>query len=174
VVLAFNNDLGADPAKFLVHSLGDYALWFLMLVILATPLRMIFRFHYLVRIRRSIGVAMFIYALLHLLAYITSYLGWKIEELLKDLSERPYIIVGMVAFLIALPLAITSNSYFVRILGVKWRGLHKFIYLMVLLVMVHIIWQVKVDYTEAILYSLYFVILMALRVKMLQNLLSVR
>lgn len=172
VLQAVQNNLGADPAKEIVHSLGDYSLWLLMLIMLATPLQRVVRISLLIRYRRPLGVAMYSYALLHLFFYVTSYLGWQWSELLEDLAKRPYIIIGMLAFLLATPLAITSNNFFMKKLGKKWKELHRLVYILVILVLIHLVWQVKVDFTEIVLYTIFFLLMFLLRDKRIQKMIS--
>jgi len=155
--------LGADPAKELVHSTGEYALWLLMLVMLASPVQFILRRRQLSLIRRALGVACFAYVFLHVLLYIATYLEGSLQALIEDLIKRPYIFAGAFAFILGLAMALTSNDYSVRRLGIKWKSLHKSVYLMVVAVCVHIIWQVKFDYGEVILYSTFFALMFLLR-----------
>lgn len=164
MALGVLGQLGADPAKELVHSTGEYALWLLMLVILASPLQMFVRRRELMQIRRPLGVAVFVYLVLHLTLYIVTYLGLSVDALVEDLVERPYIIVGSLAFLLAVPMVVTSNNASVRQLGRAWGRLHKAIYPMVILACTHIIWQVKFDYGQAVLYSTFFIAMLLLRV----------
>ncbi len=164
LTLGLLDRLGADPAKELVHSTGEYALWLLMLVMLASPLQFIVRRRELMQIRRPLGVAVFVYMVLHLMLYVVTYLGFSVEALIEDLVERPYIIVGSLAFLVALPMAVTSNSLSVRKMGRSWGRLHKAIYPMSILICIHIIWQVKFDYGQAFLYSAFFVAMLLLRI----------
>ncbi|HSG61098.1 MAG TPA: ferric reductase-like transmembrane domain-containing protein, partial [Pseudomonadales bacterium] len=131
------NSLGADPAKELVHSTGEFALWLLMLVMLARPLQQWFKRRELMSIRRALGVASFIYLVMHVCLYVAMYLGFSMAALLEDLIKRPYIIVGSLAFLLSLMMALTSNTYAVRTLGRKWQKLHRSIYAMVVLVCIH-------------------------------------
>jgi methionine sulfoxide reductase heme-binding subunit len=162
--LGVMNKLGADPAKELVHSTGEYALWLLMLVMLARPLQFYLKRRELMLIRRPLGVACFVYLLLHLVLYVSTYLGFSMEAWLEDVVKRPYIIAGSLAFILALIMAVTSNSFSVKRLGARWQQLHRTIYIMVVLVCVHIIWQVKFDYGEVIAYSVFFLIMLLLRI----------
>jgi len=159
---------GADPAKEIVHLSGEFVVWLLMLILLATPLARITRASWLIRARRAMGVAMFIYGIIHLMLYLSAYIGWDAAALAEDIVDRPYIIVGALALLLAMPLALTSNDYSVKKLGKHWNILHRFIYGIAPLVVLHILMQVKVDFSEAILYGLYFFMMFVLRYKPLQ------
>lgn len=162
------NKLGADPAKELVHSTGEHALWLLMLIMLARPMQVYLKRRELMLIRRPLGVACFIYLLMHLIFYIATYLGFSMAALLEDLVKRPYIVAGSLAFILALIMAVTSNTFSVKRLGARWQQLHRSIYTMVVLVCVHIIWQVKFDYEEVVVYSIFFLIMFLLRVPSVQ------
>lgn len=162
--MGMTNSLGADPAKELVHSTGEFALWLLMFVMLARPLQQWFKRRELMSIRRALGVASFIYLVMHVCLYVAMYLGFSMAALLEDLIKRPYIIVGSLAFLLSLMMALTSNTYAVRTLGRKWQKLHRSIYAMVVLVCIHIIWQVKFDYAEAVFYSVFFLVMLLMRI----------
>jgi sulfoxide reductase heme-binding subunit YedZ len=166
--------LGADPAKTLVHSTGEYGLWLLMLVMLARPLAKFVGRRELMLVRRALGVACFVYALLHFLLYIATYLGFSLQALAEDLYKRPYIIVGSLAFLLALTMAVTSNNYSVRKLGRRWGKIHRGIYVMAVLVCIHIIWQVKFDYGEAVMYSVFFIVMLIIRLPVVSRLLGLR
>lgn len=171
-VLAVLGMLGADPAKTLVHSTGEYGLWLLMLVMLARPLARFAGRRELMLVRRALGVACFVYASLHLLLYIATYLGFSLQGLAEDLYKRPYIIVGSLAFLAALVMAVTSNNYSVRKLGRRWGKIHRSIYGMAVLVCTHIIWQVKFDYGEAVMYSAFFVVMHLIRLPVVSRALA--
>ncbi len=172
VVNTFLQVWGADPAKAIVHRSGEITLWLLILVFLATPMQRILRFGYLVKFRRQVGVAMFIYGMIHLVLYLTAYLGWDIDALIKDFIERPYIIVGGVGLLLAMPLAFTSNSWSVKWMGPRWKALHILVYGIAPLAVLHVAMQVKVDFTESIIYGVLFALLFVLRSQKLQKRLS--
>ncbi len=163
---------GADPAKAIVHRSGEITLWLLILVYLATPVQRILRFGYLVKFRRQVGVAMCVYGVIHVVLYLTAYLGWDIDALAKDITERPYIIVGGIGLLLAIPLALTSNNLSVKWLGHSWKLLHRLVYGIAPLAVLHIAMQVKVDFTESIIYGVLFALLFVLRSKKLQKRLS--
>lgn len=169
VLSVITDSLGADPAKELVHSSGDFALWLLMMVMIASPMQQFLRRRELMQIRRPLGVAVFLYAAIHLLLYVLTYLELSMAALIEDLTKRPYIIAGATAFVVALLLALTSNTWSVRTLGPRWKKIHRWIYLMVVAVCVHIIWQVKFDYGEAILYSLFFFAMLLLRIPKIRS-----
>ena len=147
------NDLGADPAKVIVHFNGEWALRFLILTMLITPLRQRLGLIELARVRRMLGLFTFFYALVHLVAYSVFLLELQFADIGNDIVKRPYITVGFIAFVLLLPLAITSNHYFIRKLKQRWRVLHQLVYVVAILAAVHVIWIAKSDYTQAFVYS---------------------
>ncbi|MDG1115406.1 MAG: sulfoxide reductase heme-binding subunit YedZ [Pseudomonadales bacterium] len=145
--------LGPDPAQNLVDLFGTIALWFLCAVLLVTPVQTVIKARWLLRQRRALGVACFAYALLHWLSYAGLLLEWQWQNLGQDLLNRPYVIVGFLAGLMLLVLAATSNNASVRVLGLRWRKLHRLVYPAALLILIHMFWVARSDYTEVALYS---------------------
>ncbi len=156
IYLAFSgmpNDLGADPAKVIVHFNGEWALRFLILTLAVTPLRQGFGLAELARLRRMLGLFTFFYALLHLAAYCVFLLELQFADIGADIVKRPYITLGFAAFVLLVPLAITSNKLAIRKLKRRWQQLHRLVYLVAVLAAAHVIWLAKSDYTEAFVYS---------------------
>ena len=145
--------LGPDPAQNLVDLFGTIALWFLCAVLFVTPVQTVIKTRWLLRQRRALGVACFAYALLHWLSYAGLLLEWQWQNLGQDLLNRPYIIVGFLAGLMLAVLAGTSNNTSVRALGLRWRILHRLVYPAALLILIHMFWVARSDYTEVALYS---------------------
>jgi sulfoxide reductase heme-binding subunit YedZ len=160
---ALSNGLGPDPAEALMHGTGEWAARLLMLTLLVSPLRQWLSLPHLIQLRRMLGLFVFFYACLHLVLFLHFYLGWDGARVLKELLERPYISVGSLAWLILLPLAITSNRALQRAMGRLWLRLHRGVYLVAVLVSLHIFWQARSDYGEALLYVLAFCGLLAWR-----------
>ncbi len=168
---ALNNSLGPDPADVLVDESGEWALRLLCLTLSVSPLAALCRrvawlntvrpLHY----RRIIGVSTWVYAVLHFLSYSTFLLGWRWAELGEELVERPYITVGFAALLLLTPLAITSTDGMVRRLKRRWKTLHRLVYPIALLVIAHIVWQIRSDAGEAIIYSVILLALLAWRLR---------
>jgi len=147
-----NNELGADPVATLERQLGKWALQLLIASLLITPLRNLFKLN-LIKFRRPVGLFAFYYAFLHLLAYLLLDKQLEWDPIIKDITKRPYIIVGVLALLAMVPLAITSNNWMIRKLGpVKWRLLHKLAYVIVPLGAAHYLLLVKAWPPEPILY----------------------
>ena len=142
VVAAASNALGANPAEALIRSLGEWALRFLCLALAVTPLRQLTGQPALARLRRMVGLWAFAYALLHLLAYAWLDRGLEWSELLADIAQRPFILVGTLAWGLLLLLALTSFDAAMRWLGGKrWRVLHRAVYLVAPLALLHFYWM---------------------------------
>lgn len=159
--------MGPDPAKRLMQGTGEWGLRGLILVLLAAPLAkrgwpMLFRF------RRVMGLSLFVYVSLHLLLFAQVYVGWSLTLLAEELKERPYVLVGFSAWLMMLPLALTSTDRARRWLGRRWRQLHRLIYLATVLAWLHVFWLVRSDVGEALLYGVIFAALLLWRVRRAQ------
>lgn len=165
---AVQDTLGPNPAEALIRSLGDWTLRGLVLTLAISPLRDGTGWHQLLRHRRAIGVATFIYATLHWLAYAWLDQGLDLDALLKDVAKRPFILVGTLAWLLLLPLAATSFNRAIKALGPKrWQALHKAIYAIALLAILHFFWMRsgKQLYGEVAVYAVIVFALLAWRVR---------
>ncbi|MEI6481997.1 MAG: protein-methionine-sulfoxide reductase heme-binding subunit MsrQ [Betaproteobacteria bacterium] len=163
----FNDALGANPAEALSRSTGDWTLRFLCLVLAVTPLRHITHKPELIRFRRSLGLATFYYACLHLLCYAWFDQGFELNDIAKDLVKRPFIWLGMLGFVFMLPLAVTSSNAAVRRLGAKrWQQLHRLVYLLPLFALLHFYWMRagKNNFAEVWAYACILASLLAYRV----------
>ena len=157
----FNDALGANPAEALSRSSGDWTLRLLCLVLAVTPLRHITRTPELIRFRRSIGLATFFYACLHLLCYAWFDQSFEIDEIAKDLVKRPFIWLGMLGFVFMLPLALTSSHAAVRWLGGKrWQYLHRLVYALPVFALLHFYWMRagKNNFDEVYVYAAVFMV----------------
>lgn len=151
--LAVTNDLGADPLKSLEHLLGLWALRFIIASLAVTPLRRLFGLN-LVRYRRALGLLAFFYAFAHLLVYLLLDQGLDLRAIGADLLKRPYITIGMFAFAILVPLAITSNATMIRRMGAAaWQRLHRWVYVAAIAAAIHFIMVVKSWPAEPIIYA---------------------
>ncbi len=151
------NQLGPDPADVLVAETGEWTIRLLCLTLFISPLASLLRSRSSFRplpYRRIIGVATWVYGVLHLLCYSAFLLAFQWGDIGAELIERPYITVGFAAVLLMTPLAITSTDGMVRKLKKRWKSLHKLIYIVALLAVAHIVWQIRSDAGEAIVYSL--------------------
>ncbi|MGV3727446.1 sulfite oxidase heme-binding subunit YedZ [Hydrogenophaga sp.] len=139
---AFSNQLGANPAEALIRSLGDWTLRFLVLVLAITPLRVTAGWPALARLRRMVGLFVFFYASLHLLAYALFDMGFDVAGIAEDVIKRPFILVGFLAWVLLLALAATSLNRAIRAMGAKrWQMLHRAVYLIAGLAVLHFFWM---------------------------------
>ena len=148
--------LGANPAEALIRGLGDWALRFLCLALAVTPLRLHTRTPQLARYRRMLGLFCFFYVCLHLLAYGWLDMGLDVADIGRDILKRPFILVGFTAWLLLLPLALTSTNGAVRRLGGKaWRALHRLVYIVAPLALLHFFWMRagKNNFAEVAVYA---------------------
>ena len=154
-VLGFQDRLGANPIEFVTHSTGFWALTFICITLSVTPLRRLTGWQHLVRLRRMLGLFAFFYASAHLLTYVWFDQWFSLEEIAKDIWKRPFITVGFAAFVLLVPLAITSTNRMIRRLGRRWSQLHRLVYLIAILGVVHFWWlkEDKNDLSEPWLYA---------------------
>lgn len=148
----FNRKLGGDPQEVVLHELGSWGLIWLLLGLSLTPLRHFIKSVQWVRFRRMVGLYAAFYIFLHLLAYIAFNLAFDFSELISEIIKRPYITVGMLAFVGLIPLVITSTKSMQRKLGRRWKKLHQLVYIIVGLGLVHYVWQSKSDLNEPLIY----------------------
>jgi len=156
--------LGPNPIREMLHVTGKTALNLLMITLMVSPLREITRQLRWQRPRRMLGLFAFAYALLHFLVYALLELDLDFRDLAREISRRPFIIVGTAALLAMVPLAATSTDRMMRRLGRRWSSLHKLIYPIALLGVWHYYWQVKAALTEPLLYAAALAILLGFRV----------
>lgn len=161
--LAWIFALGPDPGKALVDNLGQGGLVLLLLTLAMTPLQRLTRWNGWILVRRQLGLWCFTYICLHLCAYLVFILGLDWTQLGVELRKRPYIIVGTLGFLGLLPLALTSNKYSMRKLGSGWKKLHRLVYVILALGLLHMLWVVRSDIERWSLYAAIGVFLLLLR-----------
>ena len=174
LVLLFTNfyldKLGANPFEVLTRSSGEWALRFLLITLAMTPLRYLTGSGWPIRLRRMLGLFVFFYVCVHLSTYIVldHFFDW--DEIITDIIKRPYITIGMLAFILLIPLAVTSTNKMMKRLGKRWKSLHKLVYLVAILGCIHFILLVKADLREPIIYA--FILLLLLFVRMRPDLLQ--
>ena len=169
-ILLGTSYLGSDPIKEAEHSYGEWTLRMLIATLAITPLRRITGWNWLAKHRRTLGLYAFAYGVLHLLVwvlldvqlFISEYVGWDIVK--TDLLKRPYITIGMLALLLMLPLAITSTKGWIKRLGKSWGKLHRLIYVVAILGLIHFFLAVKLDWREPLVYTLVVAALLGWRV----------
>jgi sulfoxide reductase heme-binding subunit YedZ len=148
------SDLGANPVEFLQHATGDWTLRFLVFTLCITPLRKLFKLPDLIRFRRMLGLFAFFYVSLHFLTYLGPDQSFDFAGMLKDVVKRPFITVGFAAFVLLIPLAITSTMGWIRRLGGKrWQMLHRSIYVAAVCGVIHYYWLVKSDVRKPLFYG---------------------
>lgn len=153
--------LGPDPGEVVTERLGLAAFQLLLITLAMTPLKRLTGWPGWVRMRRQLGLFCFFYACLHLLAFLQFVVGW--QDLWPSFTRRPYIVAGLLAFLILLPLAVTSTQGMMRRLGKRWKPLHRGVYVAALAAWVHFLWQARSDIGEMLAYGLLLGALLGLR-----------
>jgi sulfoxide reductase heme-binding subunit YedZ len=165
--LAWNylpNDLGKEPVKGIEHATGETAIRFLALTLAVTPLRQLLGWNWIAPYRRMLGLFMFFYASAHLAVFYALDLEMNLGEVATEIVKRPYLVVGFCAWLLLVPLAVTSTTGWIRRLGGKrWNRLHRLTYAVVVLGMLHFFWSQKKDMTDPLLFSLVFAALFGWR-----------
>jgi sulfoxide reductase heme-binding subunit YedZ len=156
--------LGADPAKELVLIQGGWTIRFLLLTLLISPLRRLTGWNQIQKVRRMLGLFTFAYATTHLLAYLFFLLELDFNNLGADILKRPYITIGFTAYLLMVPLALTSNGFAIRLLRGRWAVLHRLVYGVALLAVVHVTWLARSSYFEALTYGVIVAFLLLSRV----------
>ena len=166
-VFAFTDRLGANPIEFITRNTGDWTLYFLCMTLGVTPLRRLTGWNWVVKLRRMLGLYAFFYALLHFTTFLWFDHFFDIDEMLKDVIKRPFITVGFTAFVLLIPLALTSTNGMMRRLGGKrWQWLHRTIYPIAVLAILHFWWMKagKHDFAEPTLFGMMIGVLLLLRV----------
>ena len=160
----FHDALGANPIEKITHRTGDWSLRFLLITLSVTPLRKIFGWKQLIRLRRMFGLFTFFYVCVHFSIYIVFDHFFDINEIAKDIIKRPYVTVGFSAFLLLIPLAVTSTNKMVKRLGKRWKQLHQLVYVIAVLGVLHYLWLVKADVLQPVIHAIILLILLGIRV----------
>ena len=160
----FADALGANPIEAITRAGGEWTLRFLLLTLAITPLRRLTGLHWLLRLRRMLGLFVFAYGCVHLASYVwlDQFFDW--QAIARDILKRPFITVGFAAFVLLIPLAATSNNFSIRRLGGRrWQSLHRSVYAIAILAVVHFWWLVKADVLEPAVYALVLAGLLGMR-----------
>jgi methionine sulfoxide reductase heme-binding subunit len=160
---AYTGDLGVNPIEFITHFTGDWVLIFLLATLSVTPLRKITGWNDLIKFRRMLGLFAFFYALLHFSTYLVLDLFFDFQRIAKDILKRPYVTVGFTAFVLMIPLAITSTAGMIRRLGKRWQQLHRLVYVAALAGVIHFYWLVKADIRRPLQYGIVLAVLLGYR-----------
>jgi len=162
---AFHAELGANPIEAITHSTGTCTLVFLLITLSVTPLRKITRQYWLIDLRRMFGLFAFFYGCLHLTTYVWLDKFFDVHEMLADIAKRRFITAGLAAFVLMIPLALTSTKGSIRRLGGKrWQALHRLIYLSAAAGVIHYIWLVKADLRSPLRYAFVLLVLLMYRI----------
>ena len=162
MALLFNE--AVNPIEFITRSTGTWTLVGLLLTLTITPLRQITGWNRLLQYRRMLGLLTFAYAVLHFTTYLWLDQFFDLTAILKDIVKRPFITLGFAAFILLIPLALTSNNAAMRQLKRNWGRLHRLIYLIAVLGVLHYVWLVKKDLTQPLIYAACLALLLAWRV----------
>jgi sulfoxide reductase heme-binding subunit YedZ len=161
----FPDWLGANPAEYITRRTGNWALRFLLLTLAVTPLRMLTGWNWLLRLRRMLGLFAFFYGVVHFSSFVAFDHVFMVAEILKDIVKRPFITVGFTTLALMIPLAATSTNAMVRRLGAKrWLALHRLVYLIAPLGVLHFWWMVKRDITQPAIFAALLAVLLGWRI----------
>lgn len=163
LVQILQNNLGPDPAQELAKVTGEWTIRFLLLVLALTPLRHLTGITQFTRHRRMLGLFALFYATIHLLVWMSFLLSFRWLAIGEELTERPYITIGFVAYVILLALGVTSPKAMVRRLGNNWKKLHQLVYIAGILAVVHLLWILRTDVWEAVVYGSMLAMLLGFR-----------
>lgn len=166
VWLGIHDHLTANPIEFVERSTGTWALAILLITLSMTPIRLLTGIAWQIQFRRMMGLFMFFYVCLHFTTYIWLDQSFDWMAIVKDIAKHPYVLVGFSAFVLTIPLAVTSNKAMMQKLGAQWKKLHQLVYLIALLGVVHFWWLVKKDIREPLMYALALALLLGIRVYM--------
>lgn len=169
---AARGDLTANPIQFITLRTGKAALVLLLLSLLCTPINTLLGLRALLPLRRPLGLWAFAYVCMHLLIFTVLDYGLDWPLIQQTIAEKRYVLVGFSAFLLLLPLALTSTRGWMRRLGRRWKQLHRLVYLAALLAVVHYVWLVKSDVREPLLYGAVLVLLLALRLPSVRRIIA--
>jgi sulfoxide reductase heme-binding subunit YedZ len=164
---ALSDHLGANPVEFITRNTGDWTLIFLCITLLMTPIRRWTNMWWVMRLRRMFGLYVYFYAALHFSTFLGFDHAFDMPEMLKDIVKRPFILVGVLNFILLTPLAITSTDGWFKRMGVKrWNNLHKLVYLIAPLAILHFWWMKagKHDFQQPIIYGSVLGVLLLLRI----------
>jgi len=164
VYKTFTNNLGPEPIKEITHHTGEWALLFIVFTLAMSPLKKITNLNIWISFRRMFGLFAFFYASLHLMTYVGLDYRFDLENISKDILTKKFIFIGFAAWLLLVPLAITSSKKMMSILKHNWKKLHKLTYVIAIFAVVHFIWLVKRDLTEPLIYLFIILVLLAFRI----------
>jgi sulfoxide reductase heme-binding subunit YedZ len=160
---AYNDDLGANPIDAITRFTGSWSLIILLACLAVTPLRRLTGWNELIKYRRMLGLFAFFYALLHFATFLVLDHFFDFARIAKDILKRPYVTAGFTAFVIMIPLALTSTAAMIRRLGKRWQRLHRLVYLAAVAGVIHFYWLVKADIRRPAQYAAVLALLLGYR-----------
>ncbi len=160
---AYTQNLGANPIETITRFTGSWALFILLASLSVTPLRRISGFNELIRLRRMLGLFAFFYAALHFSTFVVLDHFFDFDRIVKDIYKRPYVTAGFTAFVLMIPLALTSTAAMIRRLGKRWQQLHRLVYIVAIAGVIHFYWLVKSDISRPAQYAIVLAILVGYR-----------
>jgi len=163
------NQLGPEPIKDITHHTGKWTLYFIVITLAMTPLKKITKLNIWINYRRMFGLFIFFYASVHLMTYVGLDYRFNLASIGDDIIKKKYIFIGFSAWLLLIPLTLTSNKGMMKVLKKNWKKLHRLIYLISLFGAIHYLWLVKRDLTEPLIFLTIILILLALRLKFKTN-----
>jgi len=161
----YYNNLGAEPVKKIMNHFGEWTLIFICLTLTMSPLKRITNLGFWIKFRRMLGLFVFFYATIHLLTYVGLDYRFDWEPIINDVLKKKYIFIGFSAWLLLIPLAITSSQKMIKLLGRNWKNLHRLVYVIAIFGSLHYIWLSKTIFFKPLIYTLIIVVLLALRIK---------
>jgi sulfoxide reductase heme-binding subunit YedZ len=163
------NQLGPEPVKEITHVTGNWTLRFIIITLAMTPLQKFTKLNFWISYRRMFGLFVFFYASAHMMTYVGIDYRFDWSSISDDIVKKKFIFAGFLAWLLLVPLALTSSKRMIRLLRDKWKKLHKLIYLIALLGVFHFLWLVKIITAEPLIYLIIIIILLMLRVRIKFN-----
>ena len=160
----FYNKLGPEPVKEITHFTGEWTLIFICLTLAMSPLKRFTNFNFWIKIRRMLGLFVFFYASLHLLTYVGIDYRFSLQPIFDDVLKKKYIFVGFAAWILLIPLTITSSQKMMFLLKKNWKKLHRLIYVIAILGSLHFIWLSKTIYFKPLIYFVLITVLLVLRI----------
>ena len=160
----FYNKLGPEPVKEITHFTGEWTLIFICLTLAMSPLKRFTNFNFWIKIRRMLGLFVFFYASLHLLTYVGIDYRFSLQPIFDDVLKKKYIFVGFAAWILLIPLTITSSQKMMFLLKQNWKKLHRLIYVIAILGSLHFIWLSKTIYFKPLIYFVLITVLLVLRI----------
>ena len=161
----YYNNLGAEPVKKIMNHFGEWTLIFICLTLTMSPLKRITNLSFWIKFRRMLGLFVFFYATIHLLTYVGLDYRFDWEPIINDVLKKKYIFIGFSAWLLLIPLAITSSQKMIKLLKNNWKRLHRLIYIIAIFGSLHYIWLSKTIFFKPLVYLVIILVLLALRIK---------